>query len=116
MNDRVYKIRNSLNMTMEAFGERLGVTRSTISRIEKGVNNVTEQMMKSICREFKVNYFWLRDGIGDMFNEIPDTILDELADEYKLDNVEKEIISNYLKMDKETRHMFVNTIKKIFTI
>lgn len=75
MNERVKMIRKSdkLNgsekMTLERFGERLGVTKMTISRIENGVNSVTDQMFKSICREFNVNPDWLRDGSGSMFIE-----------------------------------------------
>ena len=46
--ERVKEIRKSLDLTLEKFGEKLGVTKTTISRIEKGVNNLTDQMTKSI--------------------------------------------------------------------
>lgn len=67
MNDRIKKLRKELGLTLDKFGEKLGVTKPTISRIENGVNNVTEQMIKSICREFNVNETWLRTGEGEMF-------------------------------------------------
>lgn len=70
MNDRIRELRKALGLTLEKFGERIGVTKMTISRIEKGVNNVTDQMFKSICREFNVNEEWLRTGNGSMFNEL----------------------------------------------
>ena len=56
-------------MTLEKFGERVGVTKQTVSRIENGVNALTEQMLLSICREFDVNEDWLRTGEGEMFKE-----------------------------------------------
>ena len=56
---RINKIRKSLSLTLEKFGERLGVTKTTISRIEKGERNCTDQMIKSICREFNINEEWL---------------------------------------------------------
>ena len=31
-----------------------------------------EVTIKSICREFNVNYEWLKDGTGDMFREAPE--------------------------------------------
>lgn len=65
--ERVKEIRKSLGFTLEKFGARLGVTKQTVSRIENGVNNVTEQMTKAICREFNVDYGWLTSGVGDMF-------------------------------------------------
>lgn len=68
--ERVKDIRKTLNLTLEKFGEHLGVTKVAISNIEKGNRNLTEQMLKSICREFKVNESWLRDGTGEMFVDI----------------------------------------------
>ena len=66
-NERVKEVRKTLNLTLEKFGARLGVTKQTVSRIENGVNNVTEQMTKAICREFNVDYAWLTTGEGEMF-------------------------------------------------
>lgn len=69
MNERVKELRNYLGLSAEKFGSRLGVTRSAISRIENGIVNLTDQMQKSICREFNVNEEWLRNGTGEMFIE-----------------------------------------------
>ena len=70
MNERVKELRTALGLSTEKFGAHVGVTRSAISRIENGVVNVTEQMQKSICREFNVNEEWLRNGTGEMFNDM----------------------------------------------
>ena len=66
MNNRVKEIRKYNKMTMEQFGARLGIKKASVSRIENGINNLTEQMIKAICREFNVNETWLRTGEGDM--------------------------------------------------
>lgn len=66
--ERVKNIRVSLKLTMEKFGERLGVTKTAISRIENGERGLTEQMIKSICREFNVNEDWLRTESGGSDN------------------------------------------------
>lgn len=68
--ERVKEARKSLNLTLEKFGERLGVRKTAISKIENGENNLTEQMLKSICREFNISEDWLRDGTGDMFVDL----------------------------------------------
>lgn len=65
--ERVREVRKSLGLTLEKFGTRLGVTKVAISNIEKGNRNLTEQMTKSICREFNVDYGWLTTGTGEMF-------------------------------------------------
>ena len=86
MNERIKVLRKSLGLTLEKFGARLGVGKTAISSIEHGVNNVTDQMVKSICREFNVDYIWLTTGEGEMFREIdPDdevaTYVSQLIDE-----------------------------------
>lgn len=65
--ERIKAIRKNLGLTMDKFGEYLGVTKAAISKIEHGDRGVTEQMTKSICREFNVNEEWLRTGEGEMF-------------------------------------------------
>ena len=69
MNKRLSQLRKALNLSMEEFGKKIGVGRSTISRLESGTNNFTDQMIRSICREFNVNEVWLRTGEGDMFKK-----------------------------------------------
>ncbi len=77
-NERVKEVRKALGLTLEKFGERVGVTKQTMSRIENGVNNLTEQMTKSICREFSVDYIYLTTGEGEMFVESDDDFLERI--------------------------------------
>ena len=70
MNKRIMLLRKELNLTLEKFGQRIGVTRAAISNIETGNRKVTEQMFKSICREFNVREDWLRNGNGEMFKNL----------------------------------------------
>ena len=62
--ERVNAVRRSKKMTIEQFGEQIGVQKSAISKIEKDKVNLSEQTIKSICREFNVNEDWLRTGAG----------------------------------------------------
>lgn len=111
--ERVKRIRKEKKLTLERFGEKVGVTKQTISRIENGINALTEQMVLSICREFNVNEEWLRAGKGDMFAEVPEedeyfkaaTQISKSGDKFamqaiieywKLDDVSKETLKNYI--------------------
>lgn len=78
--ERIKAIRKSekINLTLEKFGEKIGVTKQTVSRIENGINNLTEQMAKSICREFSVDYIWLTTGEGEMFIETDDDFTERI--------------------------------------
>ena len=80
INDRVKSILKSekVNITLEKFGERLGVKKNAISAIENGRNSLTDQMTKLICREFNVNEAWLRTGEGKMFLENDDDFADQI--------------------------------------
>lgn len=76
--ERVKEIRKSLVLTLEKFGEKLGVGKTAISKIEKGENSLTEQMTKSICREYGVDYIWLTSGEGEMFVESDDDFFERI--------------------------------------
>ena len=78
INDRVRILRKNLGLTLEKFGNRLGVGKNAISRIETGKNGVTNQMIKSICREFNVDYIWLTTGEGEMFQDSDDAFLEQI--------------------------------------
>lgn len=69
MNERVRELRKALNMTLEVFGAKIGIKKSSLSQIENGVNNLTEQNILLICKEFNINEEWLRTGEGEMFKQ-----------------------------------------------
>lgn len=64
MKTRFKQVRSKLNLSQEEFGNKLGVTKSTISNIENGRFNITDTMVKLLCSEFRVNEDWLRTGAG----------------------------------------------------
>lgn len=113
--ERVRDLRKFLGLTLEKFGKTLGVGKTAISKIEKGENNLTEQMTLSICREFRVNYFWLTEGKGEMFAGTPQSVVDEIAEDYRLDDIDRRIIEVYLDLSAEEREVIKNYLRKIFT-
>lgn len=112
---KIKLIRKALHMSQEAFGKRLGVTGTAISRIEKGERSLTEQMILAICREYHVNYFWLTKGTGDMFTGTPETVIDELVEEYDLDDIDRKILVKYLALAADKRAVIKEYFKEIFT-
>lgn len=116
MNDRIKILRKELSLTQDVFAEKLGVTRSAISQIENGDRNLTEQMLMAISNVYKVNYFWLRDGVGDIFEALPETIIDELVDQYGLDEMDKIIIQKFVELGEKERAVFKKYIKSMLEI
>lgn len=111
--ERVKEIRKTLNLTLEKFGEKIGSKKNTMSAIETGRNSLTDIMAKSICREFNVNYDYLMHGKGEMFSNLPQTVLDDLCKQYNCDSLDKSLIECYLKLNASERQIIKNYIKDI---
>lgn len=111
--ERVNEVRKSLGLTLEMFGKKLGVTKTTISRIEKGVNNLTDQMAISICREYNVNYDYLMYGEGEMFDDLPQTIVDELCAQYDLNDFDKALVEMYVSLPAGSRERIKEYMKQL---
>lgn len=62
-----YLRKELLDLTLDAFGNRIGLKKSTLSNIENGTYNLTDQTRLSITREFQVNEQWLLTGEGNPF-------------------------------------------------
>ena len=75
--ERIQKIRTYNDMTLEEFGQKIGVDKSSLSKIEKGKRNLTKQQLNSICIVYGVSEEWLKTGKGQMLVDRP------LADELK---------------------------------
>ncbi|HJA52383.1 MAG TPA: helix-turn-helix transcriptional regulator [Candidatus Massiliomicrobiota merdigallinarum] len=113
MDQRLKELRLALSLSQEELGKRIGITRAAISNLEKGTRNMSEQTIKSICREFNVSIAWLKEGKGDMFTDLPETILDQLVEEYHLDYFDKELIKKYLDLTDSEREVIKKYIKSL---
>ena len=111
--ERIKLLRKELKLSQEEFGDKLGVRKTAISRWENEINSLTEQATKSICRTFNVDYFWLTEGVGEMFTHFEDIIIEQVTEQYNLDKTEKAIVLAYLEASKETRTEIKNYILEL---
>lgn len=114
MNTRIKELRTALHLTLEGFGDRIGVTRAAVSKWENGDRGIADSMVVSICREFGVSEQWLRTGEGEMFEQTRETVLDRLAAEYSLDKVQVSVIENFLDLSPQERTLFLTQMRKVF--
>ena len=109
-NERIKEVRKTMNLTLEAFGQRVGMKKSSLSHMENGTNAVSGQLRTAVCREFHVREEWLRTGEGEMFEErTPDqAIVDFAADLVNVDDdaFKKRLISALARMDDQTWESF----------
>ena len=92
MNERLKKLRKTLDLTQQEFADRIGIARGNIGAYEVGKNAPSDAVISLICREFNVNEDWLRAGTGDMFlpmdrnadiARLTKLLLDEESDSFK---------------------------------
>lgn len=105
MNERIKKLRKTLDLTQQAFASRLGVKRNTIANYEVGRNEPIDAVISLICREFGVNEYWLRSGKGEMFSQSEQSLIDELAKEYNMTDKQKRIMAAFAAMDDKKREV-----------
>lgn len=111
--ERIREIRKALGLTLEKFGEKLGVKKNSVSQLENGRNTLTEQMARSICREYNVSYDYLIDGEGEMFDDLPETILDELCRQYDLDEFDRALVEMYIGLPEDVRTALKAEMRKM---
>ena len=63
INERVKEVRKNLHLSQEEFGNRIGLSKSGISNIEKGTRNVTAKHVKLIATIFGIDELWLKTGV-----------------------------------------------------
>lgn len=105
MKERLRLLRKKLNLTQKEFANSIGLkSSSAIGNIELGLIELSERNIDAICKKHNVNEDWLKNGIGNMFNEVSledefDFLVGELYAEN--DNFKKNIIRAMLKLNDQ---------------
>lgn len=119
MNGKVKELRKALGLTLEKFGEKLGVGKNAISRIETGKSNLTDQMLKAICNVNwdgkHVNEEWFYGNSEEMFKSDPGSELKALAEKYQMSDMEYAFLEEFFKLDPSRREDFFKTLDKVFS-
>lgn len=113
MKEQLKKLRKHLDMTQQAFADKIGMKQNTIAQYEMGRTTPSDAIVFSICREFGVNENWLRTGDGEMFIDVPvedeyfkaatqisksgdKFAMQSIIEYWKLDDVSKEVLRDYI--------------------
>ncbi|MGI5882902.1 MAG: helix-turn-helix domain-containing protein [Dethiobacteria bacterium] len=116
INARIKKIRLDIGLTQVEFTKKLGITQPSLSDIEKGKTvNIDERTIKLICQEFNVYEEWLRTGEGEMFRTESDLLELLGAQLDNLDELDKRLIIEYVKLEPKHKKIFKDFIKKMTT-
>ena len=83
---RIGEVRKALGVTQQEFAEKLKISQTHVSSLERNSRTIQERFVKMICLTYGVNEKWLKTGNGAMF---------ENGEDFKLEDV----ISNFKKLD-----------------
>lgn len=120
MNERLKKLRKTLDMTQQEFADKIGIKRNSLANYETGRNTPIDAIVVSICREFNVNEEWLRTGKGgddNMF--IRPTRNEEMAKLTKIllneedDSFKNRLISVLANLTEEQWELLAEIAKKL---
>ena len=67
VNQRIKFLRDTLKMSQGELGTKIGVTQTSIQRLESAQINLTNKMVKKFCDTLNINEKWLLEGKGEAF-------------------------------------------------
>lgn len=113
VNERIFRAFKELNIKQADFAKRIEVSQAFVSKLfkENSDKNPSDRTIKAICRVCKVNEAWLRTGEEPMF--ALESNMDALLASSDLDDLDKKIITNYLKLSSKQREAFKTFLLKM---
>lgn len=69
ISERFKQLRNELGKSQTEFGAGIGVSRSVINNIERGVTEPSDVFLNHLCDVYNVNREWLETGEGELFDK-----------------------------------------------
>lgn len=113
LGERIKKVRKDLDLTQQAFAEQIGSTQNALTGYETGRRNPSAAALNNICKTFNISETWLRTGEGEMFVPTPETAIDEIIRDYGLDDLDRQIITEYLQLSEADRQAVKRYIQRV---
>lgn len=88
--ERIMLIRNNSGLSVQAFADRIGVSRGVINNIERNLAPVTPVVCYAICAKFHIREEWLFEGKGDMMES--DDLVEQLCERRGLNADQRRIL------------------------
>lgn len=112
--ERVKFIREDLGLSQAGLGSTMGVSRDVINNIERDRVKNPDTILRLFCKTHRVSYLFITEGFGDPYIGVPSIIMDDVIEEYDLDEIDKLLIEEYVRLDKNTRTAFKQYLSRVF--
>lgn len=103
MNKRVKEIRLIKDMKQGELAKIIGIRQSSLSDIENKRVKVSDRVIKDLVMGLNVNEDFIRFGKGDPFSKTPSSTMQQLKQEFRLNDFDYNLVYEYLKLDEEKR-------------
>lgn len=111
--ERLKIMRSRIGITQAELASSINLAQSTVGQIEKGARNLTERVASDICRVHGISKDWLLYGLGEMKIKTPSSAMEQLRQEFNLDNFTYNLVYEYLKLDEEQRKTIRDFVYKV---
>jgi len=118
LRERIKILRQDQGLSQTGFGQRLGVSRSVINNLERGVlinTNSIAPLVKLMAKEFSVSEEWLLSGVEPCpeYIPIPGTDMYQYLITSGATHMESVAICAYLNSDRAAREAFISAFRKV---
>lgn len=103
INERIRTLRKQKGLTQTELGDKIGLKKSAISKLESDGNSVTDQNIRLISEAFGVNPAWLRTGEGKAQIDEEEAFIQRMIDRYQMEGLDATVIRAYLTLTREQR-------------
>jgi transcriptional regulator with XRE-family HTH domain len=103
MKDRIRQVRESKELNQSDFAKGIGMSSSSINKIEKGSAPIEERTILAISKKYDVSEIWIKTGIGYMPNGAPDK-----------DPEKSEFLSIYDRLSPASKNLLLKIARDIF--
>jgi transcriptional regulator with XRE-family HTH domain len=111
MVERLKRVRKMLGLKQKTFAEKVGLSQSHYSWVERGRLALTDRNIKIICKVFNVNEQWLRTGNGSIFLEPSSkTPIGDMTPE------EAALVEMFGKLEPKTRALVMGYINDMWEL
>ena len=104
MNNRLKLLRKNLGLTQAEFAEKLGITPTYLSEIERGNRHPAYQFFLALINEFGVNLNWLFTERGEQF-------INPVEHLSELDPLSEEVLSILKNLPEDRRKGVLNYVR-----
>lgn len=113
LGERIKKVRKDKNLTQQEFASQFGSTQNVLANYESGRRNPSAAALDNICKTFDISKKWLTDGIGEPYIQSQESSVDELIKQHGLDDLDRQIILEFITLSPEDRKAVINFIRTI---